>query len=426
MHADKLIILVSSTLLLSYISSLAYSKTKIPDIIWLIGFGILVGPVLNLFDKSLFLELANLMSVLALSIILFEAGINVDIVTLLQTMTKAAILSITTILTVIVSVGFTLNYFMPQDFTLLQAMLLGSMIGGTSTVSVYGILTGLSRTLDNIKETRVLLTMESVVSDPVCIIASITLLKMITLPNVSIQESFRDIFSIFTLSSILGIIIGLIWANILNRLRGHSLTYMITLSVLFPSYLISEFLIGEGGGAMTALTFGLGVTNYRYIMNRFGAESKIRIDKSKLREFHEEVSFFIKSFFFVYIGLIVSLSLRYTIIGFGVVVLIMILRFIIVQGIGGVLMFTREEKVLSQAVYASGLPAFVMAQLPIIYDPNADFFVNPSIYQDLCMPIVLGTVIYSAIAGPLLSNRFLKAPEEREEEKDEEEFEETQ
>jgi uncharacterized membrane protein (Fun14 family) len=69
MHAENFIILISLTILISYISSLVYSLTKIPDVIVLMGFGILMGPVLGYADKIMFDEIAPLMSILALSII---------------------------------------------------------------------------------------------------------------------------------------------------------------------------------------------------------------------------------------------------------------------------------------------------------------------------------------------------------------------
>jgi len=412
MQPEAIILLASTTLFLSYISSLIYSKTRVPDILVLIGFGVLVGPVLDLVKKDLFVELAPLMSVLALSIILFEAGINVDILTLLQTMAKSTILSTTSIISVVMAVGLVLNFFMPQEFTLRQAMLLGAMIGGTSTVSVFGILSGLDRSVGDLSSTRVLLTMESVISDPVCIISSITLIRMIMLPGVSLSEGLKGIFSVFTFSSLFGLGLGLVWAKTLDRLRGRPFNYMITIAVLIVSYIASESVIGEGGGAMTALTFGLAITNYRYIVRRLGGDSKVMIDRQRLREFHEEVTFFIKSFFFVYIGLIVSLSVDYALIGMGVVLLIMALRFIDVEFVGRLLAFTREEKALSQVVYASGLPAFVMSQLPMVFDPDGRYFVDAGIYPDLCMPIVVGTVIYSALAGPLIAKRLLKPPQE--------------
>ena len=411
MHVENLIILVSLTILVSYLSGLIYSKTRIPDVIWLMGFGVLMGPVLGYVDKGLFNQLAPLMSVIALSIILFEAGINVDIVMLLGSMGKAMVLSVASIMGSILLIGILTAYFLVPELSFLQGMLLGAMVGGTSTVAVYGILSSIGNTLPNLDSTRVLLTMESIVSDPVCIISSITLIKMILQPEFTIRDTVKDLLTTFMLSSAMGLAVGVVWAKVLDRLRTRQYTYMITLAVLLPTYIMSERWVGEGGGAVTALTFGLAVTNYRYIMERLGRGDRVLIDKKRLREFHEEVAFFVKSFFFVYIGVVVSLSVRYAFIGFGLVILQIAMRYVIVAALSGPFSFTREERVLSQVVYASGLPAFVMSQLPQIFDPSRTHFVDPQIYPDLCMPIVLGTILFSGLLGPALARRALTGTE---------------
>jgi cell volume regulation protein A len=383
--------------------------TKIPDVIWLIVFGIIMGSGIHYVDKDLFNELAPLMSILALSIILFEAGINIDIITLIENMGKATILSISSILLSIIFIGTSAYLLLPKDFTLLQGMLLGAMVGGTSTVAVFGIMSNLDKNVSNIASTKVMLTMESIISDPVCIIASITLIKMIMQPGINLMNGLIDIASTFILSSILGIISGLMWSIILNKLRTHPYTYMITLAVLMPLYIISEEIVGEGAGAMTALAFGLAITNYSYIMGKLGNQGKIRINVRKLREFHEEIVFFIKSFFFVYIGIVVTLSWKYTFIGLSLVLLQMVMRYSLVTFIGKALLFTREELSISKFVYASGLPAFVMSQLPHLFDPQSSVFLTPGIYPDICMPIVLGTILYSGLIGPwMITNELNK------------------
>jgi len=411
MHVENLIILVSLTILVSYISGLIYSRTRIPDVVWLMGFGVLMGPVLGYVDKGLFNQLAPLMSIIALSIILFEAGINVDIVMLLGSMGKAMVLSVASIMGSILLIGILTAYFLVPELSFLQGMLLGAMVGGTSTVAVYGILTSIGGTLPNLDSTRVLLTMESIVSDPVCIISSITLIKMILQPQFTVRDTVKDLLTTFMLSSAMGLAVGVVWAKVLDRLRARQYTYMITLAVLLPTYIMSEQWAGEGGGAVTALVFGLAVTNYRYIMEQLGSGDRVLIDKKRLREFHDEVTFFVKSFFFVYIGVVVSLSVRYAFIGFGLVILQIAMRYGIVAALSGPFSFTREERVLSQVVYASGLPAFVMSQLPQIFDPDRTHFINPQIYPDLCMPIVLGTILFSGILGPALARRALMGPE---------------
>jgi len=411
----ELIILISVTLLLSYISSLIYLKTKIPDIVWLILLGILVCPVLEVFRKEVFINLSHLMSIIALSVILFDAGLDIDIKTLVSQMGKAAFLSITTIVTVILAVGYVLNYTLSGSFTLLQGFLLGSMIAGTSTVSVFGILSQLSKSIKDIHETRAMLMIESVLSDPICIMLSIMFIRMIMEPNISIVGSIQTLLVIFSFSSILGIALGMAWACILSKIRERPYSYMITISVLLPLYAFSEKIIGKGGGAMSAITFGLALSHFDYFSNQIGLDKNVLVPINKIRDFHDEITFFVKSFFFVYIGMIVSLSLRYTLIGLGIVVLIMGIRYLIVTGVSRALSFTVKEEILSKVVYASGLPAFVMSQLPMIYDPTGEYFANPGIYPDIAMPIVLGIVILNSLAGASIAKEEIEKQKQKKE-----------
>ena len=414
MQAENLIILISLTILISYVSSLVYSLTRIPDVIILMGFGILMGPVLGYADKVMFDEIAPLMSIIALSIILFEAGINVDITLILGSMGKALVLSTASIMGSILLIGFVTSYVLVPGLPFLQGMLLGAMVGGTSTVAVYGILSGIGDLIPNLTSTRVLLTMESILSDPICIISSITIIKLILQPTFTIRDTVKEITMVFLLSSALGLSVGVVWARVIDRLRTRHYTYMITLAVLLPFYIFSEHYIGEGGGAMTALLFGLAITNFRYIMEKFGRDEKVLIDKKRLREFHDEITFFIKSFFFVYIGVVVRLSWRYAFFGLFLVILQMGLRYGIVDVLSGQFGFTREEKALSQGVYASGLPAFIMSQMPQIFDPEGIYFVNAQLYPDLCMPIVFGTIMFSGLIGPKLAQQTLRREDEEE------------
>jgi cell volume regulation protein A len=405
--ANSLLILIASTLFLGYISGLFYSKTKIPDIIWLLAFGIILGPVLNFFDSGLFIKLSPLMSIIALNIILFDAGINVDIRDIMKTMLKSVMLSVTTFIITVVAVGYALNFLMPEAFTLRQAMLFGSMIGGTSTVTVLGIIGGLEKLIKDLGNVKVILMMESVISDPLCIVAAMTFIRMIMLPGVTFQEGIKDILFTFVVSAIIGFAVGLIWAQILDLLHKRPFTYMITIATLFPTYIFAESIAGHGAGPVSALAFGLTLTNYQHLAKGLGIERKVRIEKQKLREFHEEITFLIKSFFFVFIGLIVSLSKEFIIYGLLIVGILAAIRFVAVSLISPVLKFTKVESTLTRLIFANGLPALVMSQLPSIYDPERQYFLNPEIYTNLCFPIVIGTVVFGAVMGPIIAKRLL-------------------
>jgi len=409
---NRLLLLVSMTLILAYVSDLFYTKTRIPDIIWLLAIGIVLGPVLSVFQKDLFISLSPLMSTVALSIILFDAGLNLNITMLLETISKAATISVASIFSAIVAIGLFMHLVMP-DFTILQGMLLGAMIGGTSTVATFSVLSSLERQVPGIESTRTILLMESVISDPICIISSITLIKMIMLPQVSLMDSFVGIVFMFFFSSLFGIGIGLLWSGALSILRHRRFNNMITLAVLLLIYIMAETVMGEGGGVMTALTFGLTITNSTRILSALRLRRKLMIDTRQLREFHDEIIFFIKAFFFVYIGLIVTISGQYFLVGLSVFILLQALRYGVLTSVGGVLSLTREELLLSRVIYASGLPAFIMSQLPMLMDPGKEHFASPEFYPNLAMPIVIFTLLFASLAGPVIVERQLKDSDEK-------------
>ena len=243
-------------------------------------------------------------------------------------------------------------------------------------------------------------------TDPICIVAAITLIQMIMLPGVSPMEGLESIFLAFGMSSLIGLIVGLIWALILNKLKGKP-HYMITIAVLFITYILSEEMGGHGGGPIAALLFGLILANFNFIMKVFDSKREAQFDIIEMRHFHEEVTFFIKSFFFVYIGLIISISTKDLIFGLVLTGICLTIRFISASITAFIMNFSKTERALSRFIFAHGLPALIMSQLPAIYDPNKQYFLAPEMYTNLCFIIVLGTVIYGAVLGPYIVKKRL-------------------
>ena len=401
---EGFLLLVSATLFLSYISSLFYTKTRIPDIVWLLCFGYLLGPVLHFFDKETFITIFPILILVTVSIFSFDTGINVDISGMMPTVIKALTLTFATFLAITGGIGFVLNLFMPDLFTLEEGMLLGAMVGGLGGISVTGILNRLKTLIPSIEKDGVILNIESTLSDPIRIVACFTLINMIT-SEVTLQVGIKDIVFIFTISALLGIVYGLMWSEVLHILSNRPFNYMMTIAALFPVYIASERYVGQGGGAITALAFGLAITNHDRISKFFGSKRKVKVNKTRIREFNQEITFLIKAFFFVYLGLIVSLSVNYALIGFGVVLLMLVIRYATATGVAFALRFTDSERILSRLIYLQGASALVLSRWPALYDPEHLFFRNPNIYTDLCYPIVLFTIVLVSIMGPIMARR---------------------
>jgi hypothetical protein len=83
-------------------------------------------------------------------------------------------------------------------------------------------------------------------------------------------------------------------------------------------------------------------------------------------------------------------------------------RYAVATGVGNLLRFSIGEKVLSRLIFLQGTSALVMSQLPRIWDPEMVVFADPSIFSDLCYPIVIITLIFVSILGPVIARRQLR------------------
>ena len=411
-----ILLLFSALIILSYLGNLVYRRTRIPDLVWLLLFGIIVGPVMGLIPEEVFMEISPVVSVTSIILITFEAGADTSLDNLLQIIRKTAGLTFVTFIFIVVTTGLILPYLYP-DFGIVNSMILGTMLGGLSTVAVTGLLDQLRKIIKGMDKVRSILLLESTIVDPVRIMVAVSLIQIHIRGDIMILESLRDVYVIFTIGSLLGFIIGLAWTLILHRLRGRQFNYLLTLAVLFQVYFLAEALAGEGGGTMACFTFGLALANYRRFTERLGFRP--RIDRKSLMEFNNEVLFIFKSYYFVYTGLIVTLDRRLLYIGSILTILLIVIRLIAGTAVGIALNFEKIEMVMTRLTYPLGTSALVFAQLPVLYDPEGKAFADPNIFSNIIFPVVLGSILFYSLIAPQIMKLQLK--EDTKEEPDEKE-----
>jgi len=409
LEANIIVILISLTLFLAYIGGVLYTKTRIPDIFWLIAFGAILGPGAKLIDPITMSGLAPMLVLMALNLLMFEAGLNVDLKTFRESMEKSGYLGVITFVLTTFIIGNGLYYILPELFTFTEALLLGSMIGGTSTSTVLSILGCLTISNSDAGQCRLFLVLESIVTDSISIVTTMTLIRLIQTPEIPLSEGFKDIVFVFTIASLIGFFIGVVWVQMLNIARNRPFNYIMTIAALFFSYILAEQMGGPGAGALAALVFGITLTNYPLFARQLKLNERVRIERKRLRGFHEEITFLIKSFLFLFVGLQMKLDLVYLGIGVGIAITIGAIRFISVFFTKMFTPLTEIEAKISRIEFSNGLTAIVLAQLPLLVD--GDLFTDPSIFPALVVPAVLTTALFGSIIGPILFNRQKKLPE---------------
>ncbi|MCP8307120.1 MAG: cation:proton antiporter [archaeon] len=89
MDVAQVFILVGIIVIIGFLGSYLFRKTGIPDVIILILLGALVGPVLNLVERSVLISVAPIFAALAITVILFDGGLNLNLYLVLKESPRA-------------------------------------------------------------------------------------------------------------------------------------------------------------------------------------------------------------------------------------------------------------------------------------------------------------------------------------------------
>ena len=308
-----------------------------------------------------------------------------DFYKMLRSFPRSVLLAVLCMVLSVAAAASVAYYFV--GLGLLYSILLGVIVGGTSSE----IVTTLVRRLKMHEKPKMLVTLESIFTDPVVIVVAIVMLNIAS--HGSAQSPVQGVLSAFSIGAVIGLIAGLIWLFVLDKLKGRPFDYMLTLAVLFLLYVFVES--ASGSGAIAALAFGL-------VLGNGGAFSamlrmKRRFGFSKLlRTFQNEVSFFIRAFFFVYLGIIVTINTTYLIYGLAISAALIIARLVVVQMTIHKMSLTGMEKNMLRTMAPRGLAAAVLAQLPAAYGlPGATLF------SDIVFIVIIATVLYTTLATRL-------------------------
>lgn len=392
--ADITFILAGIIIVLGFIGSYLFNRRSIPDNLLLIIFGIILGPLLKIIEPSGFSNIAPLFSSLALLIILFDGGLNLNLYKVLDESPKALLLGF---LNVVISIAITTAFTsIVLGWDLLHGLLLGTIVGGTSS----SIVLSFTQRLKAPERVSTLLSLESVFTDAIVIVVSITILDLLVeAKSASLIIVSQKIASALSIGVVFGLICGVMWLRILGAIRDNVYDDILTLSVALLFYGLTEHL--GGNGAIFALVYGLVLGNGVEVGSIFRMEGVVDIGLI-MRKFMNQMSFFIRTFFFVYLGLILFIENRLMIL-YSVVLSVLLLfgRFI------GVLLTSFGDEELQRynsliiLMMPRGLAAAIMAQLVA-----TSGILNASLYPDIILIVIIVSVIVTSIGNSYLQSKL--------------------
>ncbi len=373
-----------------------FKKTGIPDVAFLMILGVIIGPVLGIIQPEAVIQIVPYFAALALIIIMFDGGLNLDLKHIVKTAHFSFTLAILGFILSVVIATIAVHYAL--DWTWLESILLGSIVGGSSSVVVFGLV----RNIRISEEAKNMLSFESALTDILATIIAFILFEAILVGQFDLQVLQETIGRAIVVGLILGFGVGIPWMYVSTKLGNAQHSYMLTLGILFVLFFLANS-FGESG-ALTALVFGLMLGN----RNHLAGILKFKLPRIELDDpTHNQLTFLVRSFFFVFVGLLASIGqFEYAILGIGIAVAFYFGRIIVVKAT-----LTKRFSLLDRKVTYSmiprGLAAAVLATFPLTLGlPNGE------VYPQIIFFVILSSVIITTIG--LGKSKNIPPPEPKE------------
>lgn len=358
-----------------------FKKTAIPDVAFLMILGVIIGPVLGIIQPEAVIQIVPYFAALALIIIMFDGGLNIDIKNMIRTVHFAFTLALLGFILSVTMVALGAHYIL--EWYWLDSILLGAIVGGSSSAIVFGLV----RNIRISEDAKSMLSFESALTDILSTIVAFIMFEAILSGSFDLHTLEESLGRSVVVGLVLGFGVGVPWMYVSTKLANAQHGYMLTLGVLFVLFFLANS-FGESG-ALTALVFGLMLGNKRHLSKilRFKLP-KIDTDDPT----HNQLTFLVRSFFFVFVGLMASFGkIEYIIFGILITIAIYYGR-TIVGKITLTKRFSQLDRQVTYVMIPRGLAAAVLATYPITLGlPNAE------VYPQIIFFIILSSVIITTI-----------------------------
>jgi cell volume regulation protein A len=407
-----------------------FERTRFPDVPLLLGLGLLLGPVnrwavghgggsqglARALDPDALLEAAPFIAALALVVLLFDSGMELDFKAFRRSLGPATLHTLPILLLTVLGVAVLGHLVL--GVPILVAVLLGVALVNVDQAVSSGVLTR----LDLPGDLRAMYFVEMALYDLVSIPLIVSLLQFAqgVESGAGLALFARDFASLVSISVLVGAAGGIAWVFALRGLKDHPTSYMLTFATTLGVYGASEFL--GGSGAMSILLFGLAVGNRATIIRLFHLRV-MDTEHEKVQSFHDEITFLVRTLFFLYLGITFRIGgeARWPVdsplpgldrLGSGVMFLVatllvlsvlVVARWFPVAAMAAALEEPRRR--LLFPVFGRGLDTAVLATLPFVaaaFVPGTAYYATFAPWQPVFTDLALLTIVLTVAVSSFL------------------------
>jgi potassium/hydrogen antiporter len=382
-------IVFSTLVILSVLTIKLSNRFGIPSLVLFLAIGMLAGSD-GLggitFDNP---SLVRSLGITALVLILFSGGLDTEWTAVRPIVWQGLSLSTIGVLVTALLIGVFVAWV--QGFSFLEGLLLGAIVSSTDAAAVFMVLRARKTKIP--RRLIQLLEFESGSNDPMAVVLTIALIRLLMEPS----TSFGELVVFFVMQMGVGAVIGIAMGEIMRRLFNaldlelEGIYPVLSLALALLTYGLTDYLDGSGFLAV-------------YLAGLVMARKPFTHQQSVLR-FHDGLAWLMQVTMFLALGLQVFPARLVPIAGVGIVISLFLIFIARPASVHAALAFSpmsfREQTLVAWAGLRGAVP-IILATFPIVAGiEKADMIFH------LVFFIALTSVVMQGTAIPLLT-RILK------------------
>jgi cell volume regulation protein A len=388
LSVDNIVLISCVLLFISIIAGKASARVGVPTLVLFLLIGMLFGSDglgIQFSDSNI----AQFIGMMALNIILFSGGMDTKYAEIKPVMAQGALLATLGVLLTAIGTGFfiywlTNNFFGSITFSLLEALLLASVMSSTDSASVFGILR--SKGLSLKQRLRPLLEFESGSNDPMAYLLTITLIQLIQIGDGNVWYLIGFFAFQFIFGALMGYALGRLAVWIMNKINigNDSLYPVLLLTIMFFIYALTNDM--KGNGYLAVYIAGLVIGNSKFV------------NKHTSKRFFDGLAWLFQIIMFISLGLLVNPKELLPVAGVGLIIsffMILVSRPLAVfLCLFPFTKMTQKAKIFTSWVGLRGAVPIIFATYPLTAGiDKASMIFNIVFFVTLVSLLVQGTTI---------------------------------
>ncbi len=322
--------LLGALLVLAFVANRQFRRTRVPDVVLLMAVGLLLGPVFHLVDASQFQGVTEAFGTLAIILILFAAGLELNIKETVHHFWGGLVLGLVAYLLSFGAVSAVFHYGF--GFEWIPAMLVGAVLGCTSGSIVIPVLEQMQLR----EPVKITLLMEASLGDVLAVLTVKVLLDARETGSSVMATLLGGFFAKTLVAVLLAVLFGVLWSRLLPILSEQRFWHVLTFAFALLLYAGTE--VAQASGLIAVLCFGLLIANLpgldpNLVQAAVGSVAPTEspapspappvatvqpqtqpappappAHHQQILTFHAELAFLVRTFFFVLLGAVVQFS----------------------------------------------------------------------------------------------------------------------